>query len=84
MIFTASNAEASNSERMSSAHVDIFKNADDVSTFKECGYFCAIAYNEHGRRIAYVHCNSADEFNMIMDPKRYIDDMINGNYGYSR
>ena len=84
MIFTASNAECSNSERMTSAHVSIFKNAADVSTFKECGWFCALAYDERGNRIAYVHCNSAEDFKRIMNPRQYIDDMMNGNYGYPR
>lgn len=74
MLFTASNAEASNSQRMTQAHVRMLKDpeqVDDYSTFTECGWFCVLAFKNR-KRVLYLHCNSRDEFNRMMNPeKRY-------------
>lgn len=81
-IFTNSNADASNSVRMSHSHVSIIKDAYDVSTFKECGYFCVLAYDKQGNRLLYVHCNSVEEYQMMMDPAKFMKDRDMLMYGY--
>lgn len=72
MLFTASNKDASNSQRMTSAHVAILKDptkVDDISTFTECGWFCVVAYKNR-QRVLYLHTDSREQYERMMYPER--------------
>lgn len=76
-------SSSSDSERMTSAHVPLLKECDDVRTFSECGWFCALGFK--GReRVVYVHANSFEEYDRMMNPEKYRGREYDDYLGYKR
>lgn len=59
--------------RLNQSHVQALRGADEVSTFRECGYLVIRAYKDD-RLVVSAFCNSREEYERMVFPERIVGD----------